>query len=296
MTKNFAPVFVLLAAVLWGTTGTAKSFGPEDVDSISMGVVRLAFGGLTLLIVSRLMGKLDFSGWPLHIVFTAALSMALFQPFFFSAVDLTGVAVGTVVSIGSAPVFSGIIEWLFFKTKPALTWYLSTLLAITGCIILMFNSASVTVHPLGVMSGLGAGISFAAFTLTNSRIVRKKDPIACMGVVFTVSAIMLSPTVLFIDFSWITESAGIGSALFIGFIATALAYYLFGVGLKNVQASTAVTLSLAEPLTASILGVFLVGEVLDFYSWTGLIMLLAGIIILVLQSRMDRARLENITE
>lgn len=288
MSKSLAPVLILLAAILWGTTGTAKSFGPDDVDSISMGLVRLAFGGLTLLLISKLTGKLTFTGWPLPLVLTAALSMALFQPFFFGAVDLTGVAVGTVVSIGSAPVFSGVIEWVFFKSKPTMMWYLSTLLAITGCVILMFSSNSVSVDPLGVLSGLGAGVSFATFTLTNSRLVRHQDPISCMGVVFTISALMLTPVLFFKDFSWLTIPEGLGSALFIGFISTALAYYLFAIGLKNVKASTAVTLSLAEPLTAALLGVLLVGEMLDVFSWIGLVMLLMGIIILVLQSRANQ--------
>lgn len=288
MTKSFAPLFILLGAVLWGTTGTAKSFGPDDVDSVSMGLVRLAFGGLTLLLVSKLMGKLNFSGWPIHIVLIAAVSMALFQPFFFGAVDLTGVAVGTVVSIGSAPVFSGIIEWSLFKSKPTSTWWFSTILSILGCMILMLNSSSVTVDPLGILAGLGAGISFATFTITNAKLVQLKDPIACMGVVFTISALILVPVLFFKDFSWILEPSGLGSALFIGFIATSLAYYLFAVGLTNVKASTAVTLSLAEPLTASLLGVFLVGENFDFYSWIGLIMLLMGIVILSLQSRSSR--------
>lgn len=292
MTKNFAPIFILLGAILWGTTGTANSFGPDNIDSIAMGFIRLCFGGLTLLLLSKFMGKLDFSGWPIHIVIIAALSMAFFQPFFFSAVNLTGVAVGTVVSIGSAPVFSGVLEWMIFKSKPVLTWWLSTILAIAGCTILMLNSSAVTVDPLGVLCGLGAGISFATFTLMNSRLVQSKDPIACMGVVFTLSALILLPVVFFRDFSFMTEPNGVGAALFIGFIATALAYYLFAIGLTNVKASTAVTLSLAEPLTASLLGVLLVGEVLDFYSWIGLIMLLMGIIILVLQSRFDRRTVE----
>lgn len=288
MNKNLSPLFILIAAVLLGTAGTAKSFSPDGIDNVTMGLVRLSLGGLTLLLISKIMGKLDFSSWPAHIVIIAALSMALFQPFFFGAVDLTGVAVGTVVSIGSAPVFSGCIEWLIFKYRPKAAWYLSTVLAITGCIILMFNSNTITVNPLGILAGLGAGLSFAGFTIANSKLVQIKDPVACVGVVFSISALMLSPALFFKDFSWLAEPGGLGSALFIGFVATALAYYFYVTGLQKVKASTAVSLSLAEPLTASLLGVFLVGEILNFSSWAGLVMLLAGIIILVLQSAPEK--------
>ncbi|WP_200795324.1 EamA family transporter [Salinicoccus halodurans] len=283
---------ILIAAMLWGTVGTAKTFAPPGVDSISIGAMRLLVGGLVLLIVAGLMGKMTLKGWPLKTVLLAALSMALFQPFFFNAVSLTGVAVGTVTAIGSAPVFSGMIEWVIFKTKPAGIWWVSTLLAVAGCIILMFNSSAVTVDPLGILSALGAGISFAGFTILNSQLVRSHHPIASAAVIFSVSALMLSPFIFIYDSSWLLEFDGLFVALHIGVLATGLAYYLFASGLKNVKSSTAVTLSLAEPLTASLLGVFLVGEILDMWSWAGLIMLLMGIALLVLQSRKRRVSIE----
>src|SRR5690625_1607378 len=147
MRQSLAPYMILFAAMLWGTAGTAKAFAP-DVDSISMGAVRLAVGGLLLMLAAVLTRRITFSGWPVRPLLIGGLAMALFQPFFFSAVELTGIAVGTVVSIGSAPVFSGLIEWLIFKIRPARVWWLSTILAITGCIILMFNTNDVTDNPL----------------------------------------------------------------------------------------------------------------------------------------------------
>ncbi|MCD2137640.1 EamA family transporter [Salinicoccus halitifaciens] len=287
MRQSLAPYMILFAAMLWGTAGTAKAFA-SDVDSISMGAVRLAVGGLLLMLIAVLTRRITFRGWPVKPLLIGGLAMALFQPFFFSAVELTGIAVGTVVSIGSAPVFSGLIEWLIFKIRPARVWWLSTILAITGCIILMFNTNDVTVNPLGILAGLGAGISFASFTMSNSRLVRTHDPIASVAMIFCLSAVILSPFFFINDMSWLGETNGLLVALHIGVLATALAYFLFSNGLKFVKSSTAVTLSLAEPLTASLLGVFLVGESLDALSWVGLLMLLAGIVILVLQSRRNR--------
>lgn len=287
MRQSLAPYMILFAAMLWGTAGTAKAFA-SDVDSISMGAVRLAVGGLLLMLTALLTRRITFKGWPLRPLLIGGLAMALFQPFFFSAVELTGIAVGTVVSIGSAPVFSGLIEWLIFKIRPARVWWLSTILAITGCIILMFNTNDVTVNPLGILAGLGAGISFASFTMSNSRLVRTHDSIASVAMIFCLSALILSPFFFINDMNWLGETNGLLVALHIGVLATALAYFLFSSGLKFVKSSTAVTLSLAEPLTASLLGVFLVGENLDALSWIGLLMLLAGIVILVLQSRRNR--------
>ncbi|WP_411842896.1 EamA family transporter [Salinicoccus sp. HZC-1] len=290
MRAGIAPIMILIAAMLWGTVGTAKTFAPPGVDSISIGAMRLLIGGLVLLIVAGLMGKMTLKGWPVKLILLAGLSMALFQPFFFTAVSLTGVAVGTVTAIGSAPVFSGMIEWIVFKTRPAGVWWVSTLLAVVGCIILMFNTGAVTVDPMGILSALGAGVSFASFTILNSQLVRTHHPVASAAMIFSTSALMLLPFVFMYDNSWLLEPDGMLVALHIGVLATGLAYYLFAGGLKYVKSSTAVTLSLAEPLTASLLGVLLVGEILDIWSWVGLIMLLMGIALLVLQSRKKQVR------
>ncbi len=293
MRQSLAPFMILFAAMLWGTAGTAKAFASE-VDSISMGVARLVIGGVMLMAIAVLTKKMTFKGWPVKPLIIGGIAMALFQPFFFSAVELTGIAVGTVVSIGSAPVFSGMIEWLIFKIRPSRVWWLSTVLAITGCIILMFNTNAVTVDASGVLAGLGAGISFASFTMSNSRLVQSRDPIASVAMIFCLSALILSPFLFINDMSWIGETNGLLVALHIGLFATTLAYFLFSSGLRHVKSSTAVTLSLAEPLTASLLGVFLVGETLDSLSWAGLIMLLLGIVILVLQSRKNKRQAVNV--
>lgn len=285
MKASLAPIIILIAAILWGTVGTAKIYLPQGVDSISIGAMRLIIGSIILLVIARLLGQLTFRGWPVKMILTAGLAMALFQPFFFNAVTLTGVAVGTVASIGSAPVFSGLIEWLFFKVRPGRVWWVSTTLAITGCAILMFNTGSITVDPLGILSGLGAGISFASYTIMNSRLVQHHHPIATAAIVFTISALMLTPFLMLNDQSWMTTASGISVVLYIGLFGTGLAYFLFAYGLKYVKSSSAVTLALAEPLTASLLGVLFVGEVLALWSWVGLLMLLMGLAILALQSR-----------
>ncbi|WP_367457253.1 EamA family transporter [Terribacillus saccharophilus] len=105
MTVKIAPLFVLFAAILWGTTGTAQAFAPATAHPIAIGAARLAVGGLFLLLVTLLLGKLNLKSWPIGLTLLAAFCMACYQPLFFSAVHQTGVAVGTVIAIGSAPIF-----------------------------------------------------------------------------------------------------------------------------------------------------------------------------------------------
>src|SRR5690625_330093 len=207
--------------------------------------------------------------------------MAFYQPLFFSAVHMTGVAIGTVIAIGSAPVLSGALEWIVWRKRPIRIWWYATLLSIIGCLMLFINKKSISVNPYGILMALGAGFMFAGYTIVSERLVRGNSSLAIVAVVFTLSAIFLTPLLFIFDISWVLELRGAAVSLHLGLIATGAAYLLFARGLRYVPSSTAVTLSLAEPLTASLLGVFLVGELLNMTSWAGIAVLIIGMRLVV---------------
>lgn len=238
-------------------------------------------GGLFLLSIVIARGKLNFQNWPIKTTFMASLCMAFYQPLFFSAVSITGVAIGTVVAIGSAPIFSGLTEWIYLKTRPPKVWWFSTGLAILGCLILFSNQESIVIDPFGIVLALGAGLSFASYTLVSRSLVEEHSSLSVVAVVFILSAICLSPFLFIFDMSWIMSVRGLSVSLQLGIMATGIAYYLFSKGLVYVTSSTAVTLTLAEPLTAALLGVFLLGEHLTITSWFGIFLLMLGIGVLL---------------
>ncbi|EKN63325.1 EamA family transporter [Schinkia azotoformans] len=279
MKDRLSTFLVLLAAVLWGTTGTAQTFAPPDTHPISFGAMRLAFGGTTLLLFIALQGKLKLKNWPLKEVILAALCMACYQPFFFSAVKITGVAIGTVVAIGSSPILAGIMEWIFKKTMPTKSWWLATVVAISGCLLLFTTNGAVKVQPFGILLSLGAGLSFATYTLVSKELLKTQAPDTVVAVVFTLAAIMLAPLLFLFDLSWLFQINGIGTSLYLGVFATGIAYLLFSKGLVKIPAYTAVTLSLFEPLTAALLGAFLVGENLTLTSWLGVALIFMAIVV-----------------
>ena len=68
-------------------------------------------------------------------------------------------------------------------------------------------------------------------------------------------------------------------ALHLGLVATALSYALFTRGVRHTAIATATLLSLAEPLTAVVLGVTVVGEDLTAAAAVGVALLLVGVTI-----------------
>lgn len=277
MKGNLSPFLILLAGILWGTTGTTQVFAPDSAHPIAIGASRLAVGGLFLLLIVLITGKWNFKNWPMKPTLLASFCMAVFQPLFFSAVTITGVAIGTVVAIGSAPVLSGFMEWIILKKRPRMIWWFSTFLSILGCLLLFVNKDSVQVDPFGIVMALGAGLSFAGYTLASRELVDHYSSLSVVAIVFSISAVFLSPFLFIYDMAWITSLRGLSVSLHLGIVATGIAYLLFVKGLTRVPSSTAVTLALAEPLTAALLGVFVLGESLSFVSWIGLVLLLVGI-------------------
>lgn len=288
MVAKTAPLFVLFAAILWGTTGTAQTFVPAAAHPIAIGAARLAVGGLFLLLVTLLLGKLNLKGWPIKLTLLAAFCMACYQPLFFSAVHQTGVAVGTVIAIGSAPILSGFLETIFFKRRPSYIWWGATSLSILGCALLFLTEDTVMIKPGGILLALGAGLSFASYTLLIGQIVQAKNPLETAAVIFGIGGVILLPFLFLFDMQWILQPSGIAVSLHLGIVATAAAYFLFSKGLQQVPASAAVSLSLAEPFTAAVLGVALVGEQLNLLSWLGIGMLLGGIVLIAFAPKKNK--------
>jgi drug/metabolite transporter, DME family len=273
--------FVLAAAVLWGTTGTAQAFAPEGTEPAVVGAVRLAIGGLALLALASARGVLrDLRVWPLVPTALGALFMAAYQVFFFEAVSKTGVAVGTIVAIGSAPLFAGGLGFLVRRENPGLRWAAATLLAVAGCALLTLPKAEVNVNPVGVVLALGAGIAYAICTVAAKGLLEERPPDAVMAVLFCFAAILLSPLLFLGHLTWLAEGRGAAVALHLGLVATAAAYTLFARGLEAVPVATAVTLGLAEPFTAAVLGVILLAERLSGFAMVGAGLILAGLVML----------------
>lgn len=273
---------VLAAAVLWGTTGTAQAFAPAGATPLAVGVVRLAIGGAALLLWVWARGSWRSHGraWPKRPLLVGALAIAAYQPFFFAGVARTGVAVGTMVAIGSAPVMAGLLSWGLWRQQPSVRWFGATGCAVAGCGLLALSGGDTAVDPGGVLLAVGAGGSYALFALATKELLTTQPPDAVTAVLFSLGALLLLPLLLFVDISWLAHPRGLVVSLELGLVATALAYLLYTRGLVTVAAATAVTLSLAEPLTATLLGLFLLGEVATWPILAGIGLIFAGLLVL----------------
>src|SRR3954462_8280010 len=135
---------VLLAAVAFGTTGTARALGPH-ASPLAVGAARIAVGAALLGIASWRLAPRSDRRWSRRALLAGAVGIAAYQLAFFAAVRETGVAVGTVVAIGSGPAFAGLLS------RAPLTgrWAASTALAVAGIALLVAGGAQARVSGPG---------------------------------------------------------------------------------------------------------------------------------------------------
>ncbi len=284
---------VILGAAAWGSTGTAAHYAPAGASSASIGAARIVLGGAVLLALAGrprhragLRSLLGGGHATRGTLLLAAVAVAGYQLCFFSAVRLTGVAIGTVVSIGSAPVFTGLISRA--TGGPALggRWLAATAAAIAGCAVLVTGGNAAGVHLDGVALALLAGLCYAVYAVTAARRISAGTAEAVvMGVLFGAAAVALVPVLALTSPGWLLTARGAAVTAYLGLVTTVAAYLLYGYGLRTIAAPAAVTLGLAEPVVAALLGVIVLGERLTAAALGGLVLVGAAIVILAVGRR-----------
>ena len=288
---------VLLAALCFGTTGTAQALGPAGAAPTEVGAARILVGGVLLALVGLAARRRRLAGrWSLRAVFAAAAAVATYQLAFFAAVADTGVAVGTIVGLGSAPTLAGLFEWVLDRRRPPRRWAVATALACAGVALLALSGADAAVSAPGVALAVGAGASYAVYTLAAKRLLTAGNaPEAVMGVAFGLGALLLAPVLVIGGASWLGSAGGLAMVLYLGVVPTTVAYVLFARGLRRLSAAETATLTLAEPLTAAALGALALGEQVTTVSAAGAGLVLAGLLALGARLPSRRPRLAYAT-
>jgi DME family drug/metabolite transporter len=279
---------LILASVLWGTTGTAASFFPHDVSPLAVGACTMGIGGILLFLFSArgALGAIrDASSrrWLL----IGALGVFAYPLSFYSAMNLAGVAVGNVVALGTGPVFAAILEWMLERRPLSKFWAACTVLAVVGVALLAAtggrgeDAAGSTRAALGVALGLVAGFSYALYTYSSSRAIRAgHGSSAVMGGMFGLGSIGLIPVLILFGAPLLQSSGTVSLAAYLAVGPMFVAYLLFGIGMRSLSSSTATTITLLEPAVATVLAVVVVGEHLQPLGWVGLAAILVAVALL----------------
>ena len=292
-------VLVAVAGVLWGTGGLAATFAAQHstLSWPALSALRLVAGGLLMVALTAATGELRrIPRTPAslrHIGLTALLS-AVYQGAYFQALALVGVAVATVIALGSAPVAVAIASAIRGRRMPSAAVIVALVAAVVG-LILVTDAPAVASDPaktaLGVLLALVAGLSFAGTTVVNRRAVPGLTPAALIATSFTVAGLLVAIWGAFAGFDLTgTDAAGWAWIAFLAAVPTVLAYLAFFGGLlRGVPSTTAAILSLIEPVTATVLAVTVLREPLTLAASIGIILLLLAVVLVRPQRAGDGA-------
>lgn len=277
---------VLSAAALFGTAGTALELGPDSATPLGVGAVRIGLGVVVLWVAIAVnrppVASALRSNWRLMAL--GGLGVATYTPAFFAAVERLGVAMGTVVAIGSGPFFAGALESAWRGVRPTGAWWIGTVITVTGgALLIVAQSGGEDAGPVdagGLFFALLSGAGYALYSVTSkTTMARGVDSTLALAAPFTVGALVVAMLAAGEPFDWLATRSGMLMALHLGVMTTGVAYLLFGYGLHRLTTATTVTLVLAEPLTASLLAVLVLDESLTALAWVGILVLLAGLVV-----------------
>ncbi|MFK8025688.1 MAG: DMT family transporter [Ilumatobacter sp.] len=273
---GLALLAVVGAAALFGSTGMIAAIAPEELSAVGAGVWRSIVGGIVLVVAASIRST---PIWAYSLtdrwIWIGGLGVAGYQLAFFEAVDRTGVALGTLVTIGVGPLVAGVIDTWRERQAPPTTWLVGTAIAVAGVAVLTFEAADV--DAMGIALAVVAACSFPTYGAAAQRLMRDRPFLPAVAAVFGAGAVLLSPLAV-ITAAEATSSVGSIAAIAVLGVATlALAYALWGVGLRSLSLSMVVTVTLVEPAVAASLAVLVLDEPFSAALVLGLILVAAGV-------------------
>lgn len=291
MNKYLGILAIILASLLWGTTGTAATFAPA-LSPLFIGSFAMGIGGILQCGLATVKIVHDRALLAVHCRFliVGALAVAIYPLAFYSSMRLSGVTIGTVVSIGSAPILSAIIEYFSRDFQLNKQWAMGALLGIIGMVMLAFSdNASTSIQythvNLGILLGLVAGLTYALYSWSARQLMLKGvNTKAAMGATFGCGGLLLIPVMLITGSAFVTSWNNMAVGFYMALIPMFLGYLCYGFGLSKISASMATTITLLEPVIAAILAMLIVGECLSLIGWIGMLLIFICLIMVTLSS------------
>ncbi len=130
------------------------------------------------------------------------VAVAGYQACFFAAVERSGVALGTLVAIGSGPVSTGIVALVASRERPVPRWYPATGLAVPAPRRDRLrpppgSRGDSALDAVGLGPALGAGLADAVYTVAVKSVLSRGVPgPMVMATVFLGGAVLLAPALL----------------------------------------------------------------------------------------------------
>ena len=205
----------------------------------------------------------------------------------FFALDLalynTGIlrtSAGNATLLGNqTPIFVGLLSWLAFGKRPAISFWLGLVLALAGSLVIVWADIGRHVQfGAGDLMALGAAACFAVYLMATERVRTTTSTLAFLRLAIMAGAIFLFIMNLGMGVSLkIPPGRSFGALVGLGLVSQLGGYLALTYALGHLPATvTAVSLLAQGPLTA-LLAAWLLAEPLTVSMLTGGVLVLLGV-------------------
>ena len=287
-------VLVVVAALLWGTTGTAAFFLGTDVSPLAIGAATMGFGGVVLALLGGSASALvltDSKGrlW----VVLGVVGVMVYPLTFYWGMSLAGIALGNLVALGLGPLAVAALEWVVDKSAPSVRWRIAVGVAVVGVVVMSVGNVElggdrVSNVSAGVALAVAAGLSYGLYTYAFGRLIDLgHTPRAVVGAVFGSASPVLLIVLMVTGAGLFATSLQISLVVYLVLGPMVVAYLAFSQALLTLRSSSVATLALLEPVAAGALGFLIVGERLGPLAVVGGALVLVSLV-LVSREKSDR--------
>ena len=298
MGRYHSHVLVLFAAFLWGTSFPVVRVTLQSVDPLLLSSIRLGLAGAFAFFVGIASGRMRLNILKDRLV----ISLALLNSFGF-LFQHTGMSITTAsraaLLINANVVLVAILSILYLGERISKVKTLSIMMGLTGIVILNTQLSPQSLmgrQLIGDILVVAAGAVWSVYIVVTKRALTKGYSLMplTVGVLFW-TAIFLSPLSLLSDRTLSLDATGWLWIIYLSIICSAVAFFLWVIGLKGVSATVSSILLLAEVLFAVLLSVLFLSELLTLYDLAGGTLILLAIILSSVASPQDRPNQKKAT-
>ncbi len=282
--KVFYASLIVIAACLWGVIGVFSSeLVADGFTSIQVTEVRCAVTAIGLLIVILIRDRSLFRFVPKDLIMFIAAS-AFFMAY--NILYFQEIAIGCPLSMASillytAPFFVLVFSVIIFKEEITVQKVIALVIAFIGCILAigLIGGGNNEINMTGLWMGVGSGLTYAMYIIINKFLLKKYDPMTLTFYAFGISALCLLP---FADMLEIFDIAvNVEGSVFwmlgLGVFITLVPYFMYGCGLRGLDAGYASVLALIEPMVATVTGFLLYGQTPTVMKLCGIVLVILGV-------------------
>ena len=286
-------LYVLTAAVLWGSSGVCAQYIMQysQMSSPFLTMIRLIFAGLILLMLAFVHGDKIFQVLKnrkdaFSLLIFSIVGALTVQLTFLLTIEKSNAATATVLQFLSPTI---IVAWFALirksRPRPLVLAAIGTSLVGTFLLVTHGNPTSLSISPAALFWGIASAFAAAFYTTYPSALIARYGTLSIVGWSMLIGGAALLPFYIGQDSHFVVNGRLLLAFFYLVVIGTSLTFSLYLNGAQKIGGAKASILSCAEPLSSALLSLLLLGITFTLPDWLGTLLILSSVILIAADSR-----------